>query len=75
MDALDHDIIVRHLKEQGSSETQIREILSKLREYDSDVVKQSIYDSIATGSFDLNSLVQELAAQQAAREAKDNEEK
>lgn len=74
MESVDKDLIVRYLNELGYSTQDVQAVLDKLRAYDSDVVKQSIFDSIATGSFNLESLIAEMEVAEDAKQKENDGE-
>lgn len=61
----DEDLL-NHFKSQGLSQTEIDKIFEKLQEYDSSVFRQSIFDAIETGSFDLRSVIDEAMGEDSA---------
>lgn len=51
--------LLNHLKSQGFEQAEIDRIFEKLQDYDSSVFRQSIFDAIETGGFDLRALIDE----------------
>lgn len=51
-----------YLAEQGHSEQEIKQILKRLQEYDKRAVRDSVFDSIAGGSFEIANLLENNAA-------------
>ena len=47
------------LQQRGHSESEIEKVVEKLGQHDSDVLRQSVFDSIAAGSFDLEAIIKE----------------
>jgi len=56
----DNALLIEYLTEQGYPWTEIENVLEKLQEYERRVHRESVFDSIASGSFDLESLLKEL---------------
>ncbi|MBX7165170.1 MAG: hypothetical protein K1X74_02360 [Pirellulales bacterium] len=54
-----HAEIVAHLTEQGYTAPQIIKIMEKVAEYDRRIVRDSVLDAIAEGSFNLDSIIRE----------------
>lgn len=57
-----HQELVQWLESQGHSDLQIRRILAKVAEYDSQTLHESIFDSIDSGDFDIAKLIDEALA-------------
>jgi hypothetical protein len=51
--------LVDWLKQKGHSEEEIEKILARLKKYDRETNVDSVMDSIAHGSFDLQSIIDE----------------
>lgn len=58
--ATDDDVLlIQHLTTLGHSPDEIDQILAKLAEYDKRSTRESVFDSIERGSFDLNQIIAE----------------
>ncbi|MEO1525977.1 MAG: hypothetical protein AAFX06_11115 [Planctomycetota bacterium] len=55
----DESLLTHLLTEEGCSLEEIDQILRKLQEHDQRTVRESVFDSIEAGRFDLQSLIQE----------------
>ena len=64
----DAELIV-YLKEEGYNQAEIDKVLAKLRDYDSSVFRQSVFDAIETDSFDLRSIVDEAMGKESSDDA------
>lgn len=64
----DAELIV-YLKEEGYNQAEIDKVLAKLRDYDSSVFRQSVFDAIETDSFDLRSIVDEAMSKESSDDA------
>ena len=53
------DELTQYLIEQGYNEQEIKQIRAKVEEYDHRMLSDSVFDSIETGGFDLENLIQE----------------
>jgi len=53
------DELIEFLTNEGYEKDAIDKILVKLRQYDSSVFRQSLFDAIETGGFDLRSVIDE----------------
>lgn len=62
--------LLNHLKSQGFGQAEIDKILEKLQEYDSSVFRQSVFDAIETGGFDLRAVIDEAMGEDSAGEEK-----
>lgn len=56
----DDDLLREHLRSVGCSSDEIEQVLLKLEEYDQRKIRESVFDSIETGSFDLEALLKEI---------------
>ena len=54
-----HAQLIAWLENQGHSEYEIERILAKVHEYDEKTVHESIFDSIDSGAFDIQRIVDE----------------
>ncbi|MEL6111125.1 MAG: hypothetical protein AAFU85_34390 [Planctomycetota bacterium] len=55
----DDNLLTHLLTEEGCSLEEIDHILRKLREHDKRTVRESVFDSIEAGRFDLKALIEE----------------
>lgn len=53
------------LSSQGHDDAQIDRILAKVAEYDSQTMHESIFDSIDSGDFDIQSLIDEALGEES----------
>lgn len=51
--------LVEWLQEQNYSAPQINRILAKVQEYDDQTLRDSIFDSIDRGNFDISAIIEE----------------
>ena len=51
--------LAEFLQRRGHTQEEIDKILGKLDSYDDDVQRQSIFDSIESGGFDLDRVIRE----------------
>jgi len=54
-----HDAVVEWLRRKGHSQEEIDKIIKKLRQYDRETNVDSVMDSIAAGTFNLQQIVDE----------------
>jgi hypothetical protein len=54
-----HEELIAWLTERGHNPDEIAKILAKVAEYDAQTIKESIFDSIDSGDFDLSALINE----------------
>ncbi|MEN0110535.1 MAG: hypothetical protein AAF805_07400 [Planctomycetota bacterium] len=57
-----HAQLVAWLQDRGHSAEEIDRILAKVAEYDDRTARESVFDSIETGGFDLQGLIDEALA-------------
>ena len=55
----EHPEIAAWLRERGHSPDAIKKILAKLENFDEQISRQSLFDSVASGDFDLDALIKE----------------
>ena len=55
----DNDVVIRFLKERGYSETDIQRVIKKLEEYEDKTLRQSVFDSIDSGGFNIDQIIQD----------------
>ena len=51
--------LIAWLEEQGHSGAEIEKIMVKVAEYDAQTVRESIFDSISSGTIDIEKFVRE----------------
>ena len=51
--------LVEWLQEKGHSTDEIQKILAKVAEYDEQTIRESVFDSIERGNFNLDAIIQE----------------
>ena len=51
--------LIAWLEEQGHSVAEIEKIMVKVAEYDAQTVRESIFDSISSGTIDIEKFVRE----------------
>ncbi|TWU24573.1 hypothetical protein [Bythopirellula polymerisocia] len=66
-----HDQLVTWLKEQGHTPDEIKKILAKVAEYDARTLRESVFDSINSGTIDLAALVKEALEAEEGNEGVD----
>lgn len=54
-----HAQLIAWLENQGHSTAEIERILAKVQEYDEKTVHESIFDSIDSGAFSIQSIIDE----------------
>ena len=54
-----HEAVIEWLKRKGHSQEEIDKIMKKLRQYDRETNVDSVMDSIAAGTFNLQQIVDE----------------
>lgn len=59
MSESDQAPLIVWLEERGHTPAEIEKILAKVAEYDAQMVHDSIFDSISTGTIDIEKLVRE----------------
>lgn len=52
-------LLIRYLSEQGATWPEIERVISKLQEHDRKTFHDSVFDSIASGSFNLQEFIGE----------------
>lgn len=57
--ANEDEMLEVYLREQGCSDEEIRQILGKLRQHDDVTFRDSVFDSIESGSFNLKALIED----------------
>lgn len=55
----DSALMIDYLTEEGLSWVEIEHVLTKLKEHDQRVFRESVFDSIDSGTFNLNAIVEE----------------
>lgn len=54
-----HAQLIAWLEDQGHTPAEIEKILAKVAEYDAQTLHESIFDSISSGTIDIEQLVRE----------------
>ena len=62
MDEEDIKALTEHLNSQGCSQHEISQIIARVTELDRQMIHQSVFDSIASGSFNIGAIVDEVRA-------------
>ena len=60
MDESDIQAITDHLRSIRCSDREIAEIIQRLRKHDEQTIRESVFDSIASGSFSLKAVIAEV---------------
>ena len=55
----DYSELIEQLKEQGCDAAAIAEVLEQVKEYDQQTIRESVFDSIETGGFDLAAIIEQ----------------
>ena len=55
----DNELLIQYLTAQGHSWPEIEDVIAKLDEYDKRTVHESVFDSIARGTFRLEEVIAE----------------
>ena len=53
-------LLTQYLKDEGCSESEIERVLKKLDDHDDQTMRESVFDSIAAGTFSLKAIIDEL---------------
>lgn len=54
-----HKELIAWLEQQGHTPEQIEKVMAKVAEYDAQTVRESIFDSISSGTIDIAEFVRE----------------
>ena len=54
------DALISFLRQRGSSDEEIEAIVKRLADKDAEAMRESIFDSIDAGSFDLAKMIKEM---------------
>ena len=73
MDEEDFEALTEHLKSQGCDEQEILQILNRVREFDRQMIHQSVFDSIATSSFNIDAVIDEVRAKDGNVDGKEGD--
>lgn len=57
MSQQDDQIIIDFLKQRGHSDEEVQKVLKRLEQYDDATMRQSVFDSIAGGGFDIDQII------------------
>ncbi len=55
----DNTLLIEHLTEQGLNQHDIEQVISKLNQRDKQTFRESVFDSIERGSFNLKAIIAE----------------
>ncbi len=64
MSEMQHALLIAWLEDQGHTPAAIEKILAKVAEYDARTMHESIFDSINSGTIDIERLVREALEQE-----------
>ncbi|MEM6472965.1 MAG: hypothetical protein AAF802_25620 [Planctomycetota bacterium] len=56
----DNAHLIKHLEEQGLHDSEITRVLRKLEQLDRQTIRESVFDSIERGTFNLQAIVDEV---------------
>lgn len=59
MTAEDKELMIHYLTEQGHSWDEIERVLGKLEDWDERSIRESVFDSIEHGTFNLSAIIKE----------------
>lgn len=59
MSEQDDQLLIEFLEQRGHSEDEIQRIVKRLAEHDAASMRQSVFDSIAGGTFDLDKIIEQ----------------
>jgi hypothetical protein len=59
MSEAQHAELIAWLEEQGHTPAEVEKVLAKVAEYDAQTVRESIFDSISSGTIDIAEFVRE----------------
>ncbi|MDZ4657464.1 MAG: hypothetical protein SH868_07770 [Bythopirellula sp.] len=59
MSETQHAQLIAWLEDQGHTPAEIEKIMAKVAEYDAQTLHESIFDSISSGTIDIEALVKE----------------
>lgn len=65
MSETQHAQLIAWLEDQGHSPAEIEKIMAKVAEYDAQTLHESIFDSISSGTIDIERLVREALEKEA----------
>lgn len=61
MDESDIEALTEHLQGLGCDEKEIQRIIHRVHQYDKKTFTESVFDSIANGTFNLGAIVKEVS--------------
>ncbi|MEL7338106.1 MAG: hypothetical protein AAFN70_18075 [Planctomycetota bacterium] len=64
MDQSDTDTLIAHLRSLNCNDREIEQIVTRVRQYDRETIHQSVFESIESGSFNIQAIVAEIRADQ-----------
>jgi hypothetical protein len=59
MSEAQHAELIAWLEEQGHTPAEVEKVLARVAEYDAQTVRESIFDSISSGTIDIAEFVRE----------------
>ena len=59
MSAEDDQLLAEFLKQRGHTDREIAKITKRLAEHDAESMRQSVFDSIAGGTFNLDDIIKQ----------------
>jgi hypothetical protein len=60
----DDKVLVEFLKERGHTEEEIAKITKSLAQHDTESARESIFDSIAAGTFNIDDIIKKALAEE-----------
>jgi hypothetical protein len=60
----DNTLLIQYLTDQGLESAEIEQVLAKLAELDQRAIRESVFDSIADGTFDFKAFIAETTREQ-----------
>ncbi len=60
MDDTDMKALIEHLRELGCSEDEVKQIIGRVRQYDEETLRDSVFDSIEGGTFNIGAIIDEI---------------
>ena len=71
MEDADVKALTEHLCSLGCDEHEIAQILDRVRDYDRQTIRQSVFDSIASGAFNIDAIVNEVRAKSVGEDSEE----
>lgn len=63
VDDSDIEILTEHLRDLGCDADEIKRIIGRVHQYEKKVLRDSAFDSIEGGTFNISSIIDEVTAQ------------